>query len=101
VFGLFEKTDEKTKLTELIDEHLTSMTGIGLETEEATTTVNNLKVLMETRKIESEIDRSWRPSADTVVTVAGSLLGIVSILTFEKANIISSKALNFVMKPKI
>lgn len=39
-------------------------------------------------------------SANTVLPVAGNLLGIGMILFFEKADIITSKALGFVMKSK-
>lgn len=42
-----------------------------------------------------------RISADTLVTVGANLAGIVLILGFEKANVITSKALGFVSKLKL
>ncbi len=43
----------------------------------------------------------WKVSPDTLLVVAGNLLGIVLILTYEKANIVVSKALNFVLKGRV
>lgn len=43
-------------------------------------------------------ERSWKPSPDAVVAAAGSVLGILAILHYEKASAITSKALSFVGK---
>ena len=37
-------------------------------------------------------------SRDTLVLVAGNLIGIILILNYEKAGVVTSRALNFVMK---
>lgn len=39
-----------------------------------------------------------RVSPDTLILVAGNLLGIVLILNYEKANVLTSRAIGFVMK---
>lgn len=39
-------------------------------------------------------------SADTLAIVAGNLFGILLIVGFEKSNVLTSKALNFVMKSR-
>jgi len=44
---------------------------------------------------------NWKVSPDTLLVVAGNLLGIVLILTYEKANIITTKALNFILKGRV
>lgn len=98
MFKLTNSKEEDSDLETLITNHIAVMDGIGPETEEYTVQANNLKTLMETRKIEAEIEKPWRPSADTVVSVAGSIIGIVAILTFEKANVITTKSLSFVPK---
>ena len=100
MFNIKRQPHEDSDLEKLITTHIAVMDGIGPETEEYTAQANNLKTLMETRAIEDSIEKPWRPSADTVVTVAGSILGIVAILTFEKANVITSKSLSFVLKPR-
>lgn len=38
--------------------------------------------------------------ADTIVTVIGNLCGIFAVLGFEHGHVITSKALNFIIKPK-
>jgi excinuclease UvrABC nuclease subunit len=37
-------------------------------------------------------------SSDTIALIVGNLVGIVAILQFEKAGVVTSKALSFVMK---
>lgn len=39
--------------------------------------------------------------ADTIVAVIGNLLGILLILGFEHTNVITSKAMSFVLKAKL
>jgi hypothetical protein len=103
VFSKNNEPAEMTDLDKLITKHIEAMDGIGPETEEYAAQAANLKVLMETRAIEVEkIDpKPWRPSADAVVAAGASILGIVAILSFEKANVLTSKALTFAVKPKI
>jgi hypothetical protein len=102
VFGIKKNVTEFTDIQELIDSHISSMKHMSPGNEEYTEASNSLKTLMESRQIEEETDNPWRPSADSVMLVAGNILGIVAILTFEKANVITSKSMNFVMKsPKI
>ena len=47
-----------------------------------------------------EIDSPWRVSPDTLILVAGNLVGILLILNYERLNIVTSKAIGFVMKLK-
>lgn len=44
---------------------------------------------------------SWKISPDTVLVVAGNLLGILLILTYEKTDFITSKAINFILKGRV
>jgi len=41
---------------------------------------------------------SWKISPDTILVVAGGLLQVLLILNFEKLDVITSKAINFVIK---
>lgn len=38
---------------------------------------------------------------NTVIVAAGNLLGILAMLNFEKLGVITSKALGFIIKPKV
>lgn len=44
---------------------------------------------------------TWSISPDTILVVAGNLLGIVLILKHEKLDIITSKALGFVLRGRV
>ena len=46
-------------------------------------------------------EKARRVSPDAIVAVAGNLLGIVLILNYERINVVTSKALSFVIKSKI
>jgi hypothetical protein len=46
-------------------------------------------------------EKKWKISPDTLLVVGANLLGIVLILKQEKIDIISSKALNFVLKGRV
>lgn len=45
-----------------------------------------------------ELTKPKSISPDVVLTVAGNLVGILAILHFERVNVITSKALGFVLK---
>lgn len=83
----------KNEINTLLD-HLTKMSPFS---EEYTETANNLKTLLELQ------DKSKKKgvSLDTVVTVVGSLLGIVVIVWNEETRVITSKALGFVLKGRV
>ena len=46
-------------------------------------------------------EKKWKISPDTLLVVGANLLGIVLILKQEKIDIVSSKALNFVLKGRV
>jgi hypothetical protein len=47
-----------------------------------------------------EFDRRWKVSPDTAALVLGNLIGILVIVGHERAHVVTSKALNFVMKAR-
>ena len=47
------------------------------------------------------LEPSWTISPDTVAIISANLLGIVLILNHERLNIISSKAMSFVIKGRV
>ena len=101
MFKLSSTPDEPTDLETAITDLISEMKGYDGHSEEYTAMSSNLKTLMEARSLEDNIDKPWRPSADTVALVAGNILGIVAILTFEKANVITTKSLSLIMKPRV
>jgi hypothetical protein len=56
--------------------------------------------LDELYKITTYKQGGWSSCTDQIVGVAGSLIGIGAIMSFERANVITTKAMNFVFKPR-
>jgi hypothetical protein len=92
------QTTEPTDLEVLITQHISAMVGMDEESDDYKAAAGSLKTLLEARKIENETKIPWRPSADAVVAAAASLAGIFAILTFEKANVVTTKAVSFIPK---
>lgn len=92
-----EKRDKRTNLEKEIDAVITYMSGMNPETQEYAAAAANLKELYSTKAQE----KSNRISPDTLAVIAGNLLGIILILGYEKADIITSKALAFVLRSRV
>lgn len=88
---------EQSELDKAIDSVLNDMNSVTSETEEYAAMADQLVKLVKLRK---DTEPSWRPSADVLAVVAGNLAGILLILNFERAGVVASKALSFVMKMK-
>lgn len=97
----FKKPEAKsTALDEAIDGLVLELAGADEGSEEEARIADSIKKLSEAKAVLLNADQPDFVKADTVVTVAGSLLGIIAILSFEHVNVITSKALGFVVKPK-
>lgn len=87
---------EKTGLEKAIDDVLTDMQGYTSETDEFAKAVDQLDKLYKLKTIDSP----ERVSPDTLAIIAGNLVGIVLIVGYERANVVTSKALTFVLKAR-
>jgi hypothetical protein len=91
------KKKERTELEEEIHSVLCNMSTFAPDSEEYTKQAENLERLYKAKSYEK--DRSVSP--DTIAVIAGNLLGIALILGFEKANVITTKALGFVIRGRV
>ena len=89
-----KKTD---KLTEVIDALMDDMKKINPSCPRYTAMAKNLETLC---NAQSKI-KTPKISLDTILTVGGSIVGIVIIVGHEKLNVIASKALGFVIKGRV
>jgi hypothetical protein len=64
--------------------------------EEYATLLEQLNKLHKMRQDE----KPDRVSSNTMLTVAANLIGIAAIIRHENVNVITSKAMNFIIKPK-
>lgn len=85
---------ETIGLQKAIDDLLNEMNSVTGDTEEYSKMVKQLAELYKIR----EQSAPKRISPDTAAIVAGNLIGIFVIVGHERANVVTSKALSFVMK---
>lgn len=94
---MFQKpTAEKTGLETTIDNLISEMAGHDGNSEEYTKMTDNLETLY---KLKAE-DKPDRVDRNTIAIVAGNLLGILVIVSFEKSHVMTSKALSNLLKPR-
>jgi len=97
MFWKFTRKDKRTKLEKEIESVLDRMSLLEPDSKEYTAMVVNLEKLYKALPTKGERKVSW----DTIITVAGSLLGIVLITKHEKTDIITTKALGFISKGRV
>lgn len=90
---------ETTGLEDAIDAALFELKAHDAHSDEYSKIVDQLDKLY---KIKSSYDKDNKTSVsmDQIVAVVGNLAGIVMILGYENAHVVTSKALGFVMKSK-
>ena len=93
----FKQDETPDSLQEAIDNLFSELAGHEAYTEEYAAVTDQIVKL---QKHQKESTTPWRPSADAVVGAAGSILGIILILHYEKVGVVTSKALGFVRSMK-
>jgi len=86
--------DEESGLKKAIDEVIREMARRSSDSDEYAKMVDQLSKLYSLK----EIDSPGRVSPDTLAIVIGNLIGIILIVGHERTNVVTSKALSFVMK---
>lgn len=89
-----KKPTEKSELEQAISEVLFEMHGFGSESDEYAQQVDQLVKLHSLK----ECERRQPVSRDTLLLVGGNIVGILLILSYERANVVTSKALSFLFK---
>jgi hypothetical protein len=85
---------EGSALDEAINELFLEMAALSGDSEEYAKMADQLSKLYSLK----EMDSKKRVSPDTLAIVIGNLLGIVMIVGHERMNVVTSKALNFILK---
>lgn len=88
------KQQEPTKLDQAIDAVFADMSGFTSDADEYNAMTDQLEKLYKLK----EIDAPKRISPDTLAIVSANLIGIIIIVGHERAHIVTSKALTFVLK---
>ena len=91
------KKDKRTYLEKEIDNILKTMLTMDAASEDYTVMAQNLERLYKLKAVDS----TKKVSPDTMALVAANLLGLVLIMSFEKTNVITTKALGFVLRGRV
>lgn len=86
---------KRKKQEEIIDAHIEELIMNAKTKDEISTVI----ALMEKRQVLDKDKKRLDPN--TVAIIAGNLLGIGLILSYEKLNVITTKALSFVIKGRV
>lgn len=91
---MFKKTStEPTGLAAAIDNVLREMDGVSADSDEYA------KMVLQLDKLYTIKDRNPnRVSADTWATIGANLAGILLIISHERVNVVTTKAIGFVSK---
>lgn len=93
---MFNKSKPKSRLQIEIDQLVRALGDHTSDSEEYGEIVNRLNTL-------HKINQDLRPASvdpNTALTIAANLVGIFAIIKHESLNVISSKALSFVLRPR-
>ena len=92
---IFTKRDKRTQVEREIDKQLDILISRARTPEEISEMLDLMERRDELRKKKVHV------SPDTIAIIAGNLAGILLILNYEQFNVVSSKALGFVIKGRV
>lgn len=97
------KVTERRKSQTLIEEELvrtlSAMKTVGHETAEYAKMLKAAELLHD--MLDDEVESSDVVSKDVMASVCANLIGIILIIKHEQVNVITSKALGFVLRTKL
>lgn len=96
MFNLMAK-DEESPLDKAINQVFSEMESLTADSDEYAKMVNRLEQLYKLKCPE----KANKLSKDAILAVVGNLAGIVLILGYERAHVVASKALGFVLKSRV
>lgn len=89
---------EKSQLDRAIDDLFAQMAIVDGDSEEYATMVTQMDTLYKLKEVDANVETKSRISKDTLVIVGGNLLGIIMIVGHERAHVIGTKAMAFMLK---
>jgi hypothetical protein len=95
MFGKPRNNMETRRLDFAIDRVLDEMDNYGPDSEEYPKLLTSLERMVALREARNK----RTVSTDTLVTTAGYLLGVLLIVGYEHGHVMTSKAVNLLMKP--
>ena len=93
--------NETNELDKTISSMIQAFADLDDGSDEQATAAQALKTMIEARTTDMEVRRAPIIDPNVLVSAAASLAGIIAILGFEKANVITSKGLAFIPKIRL
>jgi hypothetical protein len=93
---MFTRAKEPTRLQTALDRALENLDQKGVATDEY---VKTLAVVTELHKMK-EAEKPSSVNPDTLLLVGANLVGILLIIRHEHVNVITSRAMNALIKPR-
>lgn len=91
-----KKTDiNATALKMEIDSLFAKLSTVEKGSSEYEAIRKDIEVLYPLRKVDHEVNSGTRVSADTIAAIAANLAGILIIVNYERAAVLTSKAVSF------
>lgn len=92
------QNEPNSRINEAIDAVLSEMAGFSSYDDEYAKMVEQLDKLHQIKSYNKDTNRV---SKDALVAAVANILGIGMILGYEKAHVVTSKALSFVLKTRV
>lgn len=89
---------QPSNLENAIDELFLEMRSVNGDSEEYSAMAKNLDTLYKLKEVDIKSIATNRVSKDALVNAAASIAGILLIVNYEKANVLTSKALSLLTK---
>lgn len=96
MFKKITKKDKRTNLEKEIDSVIRTMGKLKPSDDMYTTTTDNLEKLYDMKSKDSR-----KVSPDTKAVVAGSIIGTLLVLYFEKTGAVTTKALAWILRGRV
>jgi hypothetical protein len=93
----FAKKDKRSVVEKVMDEKLEKLCKDAQTKEEVHEAIGSVDRWQDIKAKKHKMPVSW----ETIAIIAGNLLGIALILNHERVNVVTSKALGFVMKGRV
>jgi hypothetical protein len=93
---VFSRSKELSLIEQAIDRAMRELSHHAIDSKEYTMILDRIVVLSELKQKE----KNSAISKDTLAIVGANLLGIFMIIQHEHVNVITSRAMNLVMKPR-
>lgn len=96
---MFKKKEaEPSELEDAITQLFNEMADLRGDDPEYAKRVTQLETLYKLKEVDAKVDSGKRVSRDTWAIVGGNLAGILLIVGHERMHVVTSKALNFMLK---